>query len=506
MTLKLWANSGDSHLTEPFDIWNGLPDDLRELMPRSERNADNTVETIHVDGQVFTRQLPTGKSPSRAGTNARPEGSDERELVARFLGSNDADHRLKDLDSEGIWAEVIYPSLGIWSFNIRTPRVAAAASHVLNEWALDYQRSSPRFVCCASIPLVDPNDAAAEVRRAAAAGFMASFLPVRPPLHRPDWHDESWNPLWEAHADTGMVIGFHIGTEPHDPTERTGVYYRGQGGAVLNYVETTYGGQRAVTKLIASGALDRHPQIRVLVSEGGATWGPFLADRMDEAYRQHGMGVRPKLSRMPSEYLYEQVYASFQHDSSAVKACTALGWQNVMWGSDYPHFEGTFGHTQETLHGLFDGVDTAASLRIRSGAFRDLFPSTPPAARRPGTSQLRAHAGRWATGSRPSIPLAVSSPAPESMSTTGRMRSSQRGSHQLAAPMRRMVAGTRIIRTTVASRKMAVASPRPSILTTGSVPSTNPTKTDTMMSAAEVITRAVDARPCTTARSLSPVA
>ena len=174
-----------------------------------------------------------------------------------------------------------------------------------------------------------------------------------------------------------MVIAFHIGTEPHDPTETTGIYYRGRGGAVLNYVETTYGGQRAVTKLVACGALDRHPELRVLVSEGGATWGPFLADRMDEGYRQHGVGVRPKLSKLPSEYIYDQVYASFQHDSSAVKACTTMGWRNVMWGSDYPHFEGTFGHTQETLHGLFDGVNEADSHRIRIGAFQELFPQVP---------------------------------------------------------------------------------------------------------------------------------
>jgi hypothetical protein len=118
--------------------------------------------------------------------------------------------------------------------------------------------------------------------------------------------------------------------------------------------------------------------LRVLVSEGGATWGPFLADRMDEAYRQHGAAVKPTLSKPPSQYLFEQVYASFQHDRSAVAACTAMGWNNVLWGSDYPHFEGTFGHTQKTLHELFDDVDPVASERIRIGAFRELFPSVPP--------------------------------------------------------------------------------------------------------------------------------
>jgi predicted TIM-barrel fold metal-dependent hydrolase len=146
---------------------------------------------------------------------------------------------------------------------------------------------------------------------------------------------------------------------------------------VLNYVETTYGGQRAVTQVIACGALDRHPDLRILVSEGGATWGPFIADRMDEGYRQHGAGVRPKLSKLPSQYLYEQVYASFQHDVSAVAANWAMGWKNVLWGSDYPHFEGTFGHTQKTLHELFDGVDDEVSHRIRMGAFQELFPSVP---------------------------------------------------------------------------------------------------------------------------------
>jgi predicted TIM-barrel fold metal-dependent hydrolase len=202
---------------------------------------------------------------------------------------------------------------------------------------------------------------------------------VKPPIGRPDYHFDEWSPLWDAFAETGMVIGIHIGTEPHNPDQRTGVYFRGPGGAVLNYVETTYGCQRCVNQLIACGALDRHPELRVLVSEGGATWGPFLADRMDEGYRQHGAGVRPKLSKLPSRYLYEQVYASFQHDRSAVFANTAMGWQNVMWGSDYPHFEGTFGHTQKTLHELFDDVDEAASRRMRIGAFQELFPHVPAA-------------------------------------------------------------------------------------------------------------------------------
>jgi len=185
--------------------------------------------------------------------------------------------------------------------------------------------------------------------------------------------------VWAALAETGLVLGYHIGTEPHDDSINHGAYFRGPGGALINYVETTYGGQRAVTKMIASGVFERYPDLKVIVSEGGATWGPFLADRLDEAYRQHGSAIRPALKRLPSEYLYTNVYASFQHDRSAVKAMTAMGWNNVVWGSDYPHLEGTFGHTQKTLHELFDDISAADRRRITIGAFAELFPHVPEA-------------------------------------------------------------------------------------------------------------------------------
>ena len=204
-----------------------------------------------------------------------------------------------------------------------------------------------------------------------------------------------------------MVLAFHIGTDPVDLSAQTvGINFRGPGGAILNYVETTYSGQRAVTKLVASGALDRHPNLKMLVSEGGATWVPFLADRMTEAYRQHHMMVRPKLSRTPREILYSQVYASFQHDETAVSAMTANGYRNVMWGSDYPHMEGTYGHTQETLHGLFDGVPDESATASRSGRSSTcsrasaLLPRCDPEFRRSTTPDQQHRSSGRSRGSR----------------------------------------------------------------------------------------------------------
>jgi predicted TIM-barrel fold metal-dependent hydrolase len=367
---KIWANSGDSHFLEPDDLWReALPPRLAELVPRSEKDPDGQWETVHVDGISFRRKLPTGKA------------LDFIEASSRAPGAGDITKRLPDLDQEGIWAELVFPSLGMWSSSFRTPEVLREALRVSNDWAYEtIDKYSPRLISTAQVSTLDIGDAVAELERCAEMGYRAVFMPVTPHPLQKDYNQDDWEPFWAAAEAANMVLAFHIGTDPIDLSKGAsmGVVYRGPGGAVLNHTNTTFGGQLAVTKMVASGALDRHPNLKILISEGGATWVPFLVDRMEEAYWQHAMSVRPKLKRSPREIVYSQVYASFQHDISAVSAMTAMGYENVMWGSDYPHLEGTYGHTQETLHGLFDNVDAKVRERITVGAFTELFPGVPP--------------------------------------------------------------------------------------------------------------------------------
>ncbi|MFG3620456.1 amidohydrolase family protein [Nocardia sp. NPDC047654] len=366
---KIWTNSGDSHFLEPADLWQTrLPQRLAELTPRSEKDPDGEWETVHVDGQSFRRKLPTSAL------------AEFKEDSYRAVGVRDAKARIGDLDKEGVWGEVIFPSLGMWASTFRTPELLKAALRASNEWALEeIVPVSPRYVVTAQIPTLIVEDAVAELEWAAEQGFRTVFLPTTPHPKAPDWHRDDWEPLWAAAEAADMVLSFHVGTDPVDMASAgAGIVYRGPGGAVLNYAETTFSGQRAIMKMVASGALDRHPRLRALISEGGATWIPFLGDRLLEGYRQHYKMVRPKLSRDPKEILMTQVYASFQHDETAVAAHDAMGYKNVMFGSDYPHMEGTFGHTQDTLKSLFDGVSEETRLRITQGAFYDLFPQVPP--------------------------------------------------------------------------------------------------------------------------------
>jgi predicted TIM-barrel fold metal-dependent hydrolase len=380
-TQKIWAHSGDSHFVEPKGLWQEiLPKALADRMPKIEEVEQDgrPMERIQVDGQVFFFPVPKIAQKRADGKKSIAE------LSVEAAGAKDLSARIADLNQEGIWGEVVYSSAGLWEGMIQDRELIRRAAAAENEWKVREVQgiAKDRLIAVASLPMRDINDTVAEVKHAAEIGMYAVSMPT-PALPNSRNFDESvpalnadyWEPLWQILEDTGLVAAFHIGG---DASEHT--MYRGPGGAILNYTNSTYSGQRAAMILVACGALDRHPKLKVLISEGGAAWVPFLADRMEEAYRQHNMFVRPKLSRSPKELLYTQVYCSFQHEASAIPALKACGYQNVMWGSDYPHLEGTFGHTQETLHELFDGEPDWVKQRITMGAFKELFPhvSSPP--------------------------------------------------------------------------------------------------------------------------------
>jgi predicted TIM-barrel fold metal-dependent hydrolase len=379
---KIWANSGDAHVLEPNEIWTDrLPKEMAARMPRSER-VDERTEIIHVDGDSFTRTI--GFNPAvteeyledagKSGTIDVGERLHDRPAV-RHMGTWDIDVRLNDLDKEGIWGEVVYPSIGLWNGMITDPVLYREGVKAANDWLKEtFLDVTSRSVPAAEISILSVEDAVLEATRVAEMGFKALSLPTTLGDTAPNWNRDEWEPLWATAEEAGMVLGIHIGGDAKQPGDGINKMYHGPGGAVLNYVETTFGGQRAATMLVASGALDRHPNLKVLISEGGATWVPFIADRMEEGYRQHGLFVRPRLSRRPREIMHEQVYASFQHDRTAIGAYTALGYKNVLWGSDYPHSEGTYGHTQKVLHELFDDVDEDVRYHITRGAFLELFP------------------------------------------------------------------------------------------------------------------------------------
>ena len=95
--------------------------------------------------------------------------------------------------------------------------------------------------------------------------------------------------------------------------------------------------------------LERHPALHVVMVECGAGWLAWLLERMDEAFEEHAAWVKPKLAEPPSFYVRRQGHVTFGNDAAGVVNRDFTGIEPLLWASDYPHPEGTWPHTQETL-------------------------------------------------------------------------------------------------------------------------------------------------------------
>ncbi len=210
---KIWAHSGDSHFLEPDDLWNTiLPAKQAVRMPRSEKIAEDE-EIVHVDGESFHRKLPAMM------TRRGADGLTIAELSVRPPGARDMRERLHDLDAEGIWGEVMYASLGLWSNLVKDQTLVREAARAQNEWMVSEIKgvAPDRLVPAAQMPLLSVDDAVAEIQHIASIGLHVASLPTGVAPGMPDWNDDSWEPLWAAAEEAGIVLGFHIGTDGGSP-------------------------------------------------------------------------------------------------------------------------------------------------------------------------------------------------------------------------------------------------------------------------------------------------
>src|SRR5215203_5400899 len=150
---KMWTNSGDSHFLEPDDVWTArLPKALADLTPKSQKDPDGEWETVSVDGQTLRRKLPSSAAVQFVEESHKPQGV--RDAVAR----------LGDLDKEGVWGEVIFPSLGMWASTFRTPDLLKACMRASNEYALqELVPVSDRYVVTGQVSTLRVKDVVSEI-------------------------------------------------------------------------------------------------------------------------------------------------------------------------------------------------------------------------------------------------------------------------------------------------------------------------------------------------------
>jgi predicted TIM-barrel fold metal-dependent hydrolase len=278
--------------------------------------------------------------------------------------------RLRELDADGVAAEVIFPNGGNVPFDAfpsgtGDPELRAAGAQAYNRWLADRTRDSGgRQAGIALVTIDDPALAAAEVRRAAADGLRGVLLPIGMGGH-PLYNDPRYEPLWQACEETGLPVHTHAAPGANVPS--------GPGSDAIAMHEALWHTQRPLWCLILGGVLDRHPGLRVVVTEAGIEWIPSLLDALEIAYDGHPhqlftkhLELRPLAKGLrPRELWQRQGWAGA---SFMPRAETALrhrvGVERLMWGSDYPHIEGTWPYTRERLRDAFAGVPAPEVARM----------------------------------------------------------------------------------------------------------------------------------------------
>jgi predicted TIM-barrel fold metal-dependent hydrolase len=238
---------------------------------------------------------------------------------------------------------------------IEEPEAELATAQLYNDWhnsVLGCHRDT--FVRCGILPVRDFSNTVTEMKRLTALGFTAAMLPswIDAESGLPTYNDEVWDPVFGAAQELNLVLVLHTGTGRYNVRG-----FRGNGGAVMNHTVQACDAFITVMAMVAGGVLDRFPRVQVCTIEGGSSWLAALAERMDEVYEAHAPFVRPKLSVLPSEVIRRQVHCGFQYDRAAIMARSVTGTAALMWGSDYPHHEGTFPRSRDVIAHLFDGID-----------------------------------------------------------------------------------------------------------------------------------------------------
>jgi predicted TIM-barrel fold metal-dependent hydrolase len=248
-----------------------------------------------------------------------------------------------------------------------------------NRWAHDFagehmQGAAPRILPTALIATGDQDGAMNEIRWAADHGFRAvclgnSVIYGPKEYGRLEYNNPSFEPMWSLLEETGLVVTFHVSTG-RDPRA-----VGGNGGAIINYachsMETTI---EPLVQMIASGVFERHPNLMAGLVESGIGFVPWLIETLDHAHKAHHFWVRPKLQEPPSHYFRRNCFATFQDDAAGLKFAEAYDLtDNFLWANDYPHHEGSWPHSSQTIERTMAHLSDASRAKILGGNAARLF-------------------------------------------------------------------------------------------------------------------------------------
>ncbi len=302
----------------------------------------------------------------------------------------DDEARNGDLWGDGVIAEVVFPNtippfFPSFVLFARPPtsadyerRLAGIRAH--NRWIKDFcERFPAQRAGIGQIFLNDVDDAVDDINWIADNGLRGGMLlPNLPPDC--DWlaplHDPVYDPIWRACEERGVVVNLHGGTGAPD-------YGPYPAADLLFIMEVSHYSHRPFAQFLLSGVFERFPGLKFVMTEQGAAWLPPMLARMDavlEQIRKTGRTGELKydeshiLPRSATEYFQRNCWLGVsQPGPEDAAAGLELGIDKFMWGSDYPHREGTFPYTREHLRQVFCELPPQDMAQVLGGNCAEIY-------------------------------------------------------------------------------------------------------------------------------------
>lgn len=360
--------SVDDHIVEHPLVWTSrLPARYRDAGPHVVELESDIVNasgiTVPAGAQAWLYEDRLTALDGRSFAAGREHGAHDYQ-PPRFddmrPGFLDARARLADLDLAGIDASLGFPEFsrfaGTRFLEGKDPELALLCVQAYNDFILEewYGIAPDRFIPLMVVPLWDTAAIAREIDRTAALGARAVTLPETPvSLGLPSYHSAHWKPLWSALAANDLAACIHFGSSGVVPGTTSDAPDAVQSTLVaVNTIKTC-------TDLLFAGVLQSHPRIRIVLSEGGIGWIPYLLERAEYVWNRHRHYGQVDPDVHPRELFAQSIFGCFIDDEAGLALRHEVGVTNILWEADYPHADSSWPRSRDRATEQFAAIPDA---------------------------------------------------------------------------------------------------------------------------------------------------
>jgi predicted TIM-barrel fold metal-dependent hydrolase len=342
--------SADNHISLSEDIfYEKFPQELKEKAPRIWYE-DGAYMVGRAKGKTF---LPLDFSRVLM----------QYDDLAGAATTN-VDARIQELREDGVDKELAFPNAVLALFHYPDLELRERVFRIYNEHIAEVQERSKGH--CYGVGLINwwnPDGARRTLAEVKSLGLKTFLLPLNPGKGEDgeiiDYGSTAFSPVWDEIEAAGLPVSHHIGeTPPKTPCEVNSV--------VVGMMINVDGFRETFSKYLFSGILDRHPGLKIGWFEGGIAWVATALQDAEHLLASYQHMFNRKVEHDIRYYWDNHMSASFMVDPLGLKLLDEIGVDNVMWSSDYPHNESTFGYSERSLRQVVDTVGQENAVKICS--------------------------------------------------------------------------------------------------------------------------------------------